>query len=195
MRPRACSRRSETVTMPAPQARTALASTCGEGYCAVPISMREGSSTPYSASALLALADGSGAFMISAQPPCRGDTISMRSPACSAVAARARSGTKSPLRAVAIRVPARPRSATRSANVAASVANGSPLTRMARLTRALLTFTAPFVGLRARFTGAQFNRLRPQTSSAPGCPRALTYPTPGAMNIAYKDGAKFARIL
>src|SRR6185295_19590092 len=79
----------------------------------------------------------------SAQPPCRGDTISMRSPALSVVAARARSGTKSPLRAVAMRAPESPRSTTRSANVAASVANGSPLTRMARLTPASLTFTAP----------------------------------------------------
>ena len=43
---RAASRRTDTVTMPAREACTALAITCGEGYCAVPSSRREPTSTP-----------------------------------------------------------------------------------------------------------------------------------------------------
>jgi hypothetical protein len=45
-RPRADSRRSETVTTAARDAATASASTCGEGYWAVPSSRREASWTP-----------------------------------------------------------------------------------------------------------------------------------------------------
>ncbi len=43
---RAVSRRTETVTMPACEACTALAIICGEGYPAVPSSSREPISTP-----------------------------------------------------------------------------------------------------------------------------------------------------
>ena len=169
MRPRACSRRSETVTMPAPDACTALASTCGEGYCAVPISMRDGSSTPYSVSALFALAVGSGAFMIAAQPPCRGETISMRSPI------EQRRGRASALRdEVAV--------ARRGDAGASKTALGNEIGQCGglrgqrtaidqdrSLTRAAFTFTVPMWRLRAVSFAAQFNRLRPENSSALDC--------------------------
>ncbi len=43
---RAVSRRSDTVTIEAPEALTAWLMTCGEGKRAVPISRREGTSMP-----------------------------------------------------------------------------------------------------------------------------------------------------
>src|SRR5579883_841481 len=117
-RRRADSRRSETVTISAFDARTASARIAGEGYCAVPSKRREPISTSYNRIA---------------QPPCRGATISIRSPSASLASSRLRAGTKWPFSAVATVAFSYSSAFSAAASVAAASSCSTPLTMIRML--------------------------------------------------------------
>ena len=136
----------------------------------------------------MALAAGSIAFMARASAAVtRRDDLDVVAGAQSPSSRARRSGTKSPLRAVAMRVPASPSSATRSASVAAARRHASPLTMISRPFSSAFDRQGPLphgVAAAPR-RPRQFNRIRPETSrrTPPVAPRVDSRHGANAMNI------------